>query len=65
MGKTSLLYAFLGGALVGGAMGVLFAPAKGTDVRRKIKKCIRRKCAGCTDDQIDEIVEQLRSEFGD
>ena len=34
MGNHNLLYAFLGGALVGAGAAILFAPEKGEDLRR-------------------------------
>ena len=38
MKSLSVLYAFLGGAIVGCAAALLFAPEKGTDLRQRIQK---------------------------
>ena len=46
MSKT-LLYAFIGGALVGAGVAVLFAPQKGSDLRKKIKEALRKKGILC------------------
>ena len=43
MGNHNLLYAFLGGALVGAGAAILFAPEKGEDLRRRIKDLLRKK----------------------
>mgnify|MGYP000607956447 CR=1 FL=1 len=43
MKSLNLLYAFLGGAIVGCSAALLFTPAKGEDVREKIREILRRK----------------------
>lgn len=43
MKNLGLLYAFLGGAIVGAIAAVLFAPEKGEDLRRRIKDVLRKK----------------------
>ena len=43
MNNLTLLYAFLGGAVVGAGAAMLFAPEKGEDVRARIKALLRRK----------------------
>ena len=37
MKNLNILYAFLGGAVVGCAAAILFAPEKGSDLRNRIK----------------------------
>jgi hypothetical protein len=36
--KTSLFLTFVGGAIAGAAIALLFAPAKGEETRRRIKE---------------------------
>lgn len=59
----SLLYAFLGGAVVGCAAAILFAPESGKDLRNRIKTMLRQKGIDFTDDDIDALVEQIASEI--
>ncbi|MBQ1611737.1 MAG: YtxH domain-containing protein, partial [Muribaculaceae bacterium] len=48
----SLLYAFLGGTLVGCGIAILFAPAKGEETRKKIKDLLKKKGIDFTDDEV-------------
>lgn len=59
MKSLTLLYSFLGGALVGCAAAVLLAPEKGEDVRRKICDILRRKGIRISDSEVDELVAEL------
>ena len=43
MKGLNVLVAFLGGAAVGAAVGILFAPEKGEDTRHKIAEILRKK----------------------
>ncbi|MDE5761137.1 MAG: YtxH domain-containing protein, partial [Bacteroides sp.] len=43
MKGLNVLAAFLGGAAVGAAFGILFAPEKGEDTRSKIADILRKK----------------------
>ena len=43
MKGLNLVAAFLGGAVVGAACGVLFAPESGKDTRAKIAEALRKK----------------------
>ncbi|MBP3289223.1 MAG: YtxH domain-containing protein [Muribaculaceae bacterium] len=63
MNNLSLFYAFLGGALIGGAAAVMFAPAKGSELRRKIKDTLQKKGIICTQSEIDALVEQLTADI--
>lgn len=56
-----LLYAFLGGAIAGAGLALLFAPEKGEDLREQIKNALRRYgvVPGPTE---DELVEQIVAE---
>ena len=64
MSKT-LLYAFIGGALVGGAAALLFAPYKGEELRRKIKDTLQKRGILCTESEIDQLVAQLTADIDD
>lgn len=63
MNNLSLLYAFIGGAMIGGAAAVMFAPSKGSDLRRKIKETLQKKGIICTQSEIDALVEQLTADI--
>lgn len=63
MKALNLLYAFLGGAIVGCSAALLLAPEKGEDVRAKICDLIKRKGIKISDAEVDELVAELsRSE---
>lgn len=59
MKSLNILYAFLGGALVGCAAAILFAPEKGEDVRAKICKLLKKKGIRLSDADVDELVAEL------
>lgn len=59
MKNTGLLYAFLGGAIVGAGAAILFAPAKGSDLRSKICATLRRKGVKISDSEVDQLVAEL------
>ena len=65
MKNLGLLYAFLGGAVVGAGAAILFAPEKGEDLRRRIKDVLRKKGILCTENERDALVEQLTTEIDD
>ena len=51
-----VLLGFLGGAAVGAALGILFAPAKGTVTRRRISKTTRDFKNSVTE-KLEDLVE--------
>ncbi len=63
--NSTLLYAFLGGALVGATAAILFAPEKGSDLRRRIKDTLQKKGILCTESEIDALVAQLTADLED
>lgn len=62
MKALNILYAFLGGAIVGAGAAILFAPEKGEDLRERIMKVLRRKGIKITDDEVDLLVAELAGE---
>lgn len=63
MKSLSLLYAFLGGAIVGCGVAVLFAPEKGSDLRTRIKDLLKKKGIDFTDDEVEQLVDQISAQI--
>lgn len=59
MRSLNILYAFLGGAIVGCSAALLFAPEKGEDMRSKICDLIKRKGIKISDAEVDALVAEL------
>ena len=59
----SILYAFLGGALVGCSAAILFAPEKGEDIRKRIKELLKKKGIDFTDDEVERLVDQISAQI--
>lgn len=59
MKAVTIVSAFLGGAIVGCAAAMLFAPEKGEDLRSRIKKLVTRKGIKISDSEVDELVAEL------
>ena len=59
MKALNILYAFLGGALVGCGAALLFAPEKGEDLRNRICDLVRRKGIKISDAEVDALVAEL------
>lgn len=61
MKSLNILYAFLGGAIVGCSAALLLAPEKGADVRAKIASVLKKKGIKISDDEVDALVAELAS----
>ncbi len=63
MKGLNLLAAFLGGAAVGAACGVLFAPEKGEDTRQKIADVLRKKGIKLSRKEMNELTEEIAADL--
>jgi gas vesicle protein len=62
MKGLNILAAFIGGAAIGAALGILFAPEKGEDTRQKIKDILREKGINLNRSEMDELVDKIAAE---
>ncbi|MBD5371213.1 MAG: YtxH domain-containing protein [Bacteroides sp.] len=62
MKSLTIISAFLGGAIVGVASAILFAPEKGEDARKRIAKILRKRGIQISDDEVDALVAELSGE---
>ncbi len=63
MKGINVLAAFLGGAAVGAAIGILFAPEKGEETRHKIAEILRKKGIRLNQVDMESLVDEITSEL--
>ena len=62
MKSLSILAAFLGGAVVGAAAAVLFAPERGEDTRNKIVDALRKRGIKLSRTEMEDLVDEIAAE---
>lgn len=65
MKALNIVAAFLGGITLGAAAGILFAPEKGEDTRRKIAEILRQKGIRLNRAEMEDLVDQIAAEVKD
>ncbi len=63
MKALSFLSAFIGGAAVGAALGILFAPEKGAETRDKIAEALRKRGIKLNRKEMDSLVDEIAEEI--
>ncbi|MBP5195854.1 MAG: YtxH domain-containing protein [Bacteroidaceae bacterium] len=63
MKTLNFLVAFIGGAAVGAACGLLLAPEKGEETREKIAEALKKRGIRLGRKEMDELVKDIAEEL--
>lgn len=63
MKGLNFLLAFIGGAAVGAAAGVLFAPERGDETRARIAEVIRKRGIKLSGRELENLVDDIAEEL--
>lgn len=59
--SIALAAAFVSGAVIGAAAGILFAPEKGEDQRKKIKDALEKSGVKLNKEELNKLVERVKN----
>lgn len=57
---AGLVAAFLGGAILGGAVGLLFAPESGDETRKKILDALEKRGIKLSKSDMEDLVDEIK-----
>ncbi len=63
MKNLDIFLAAVGGAVAGAAIGLLFAPSRGSDTRDEIKKFIKKRCPFVKSNKLEELADRIADEI--
>lgn len=63
MKAIHVISAVIGGAIAGAAVGLLVAPEKGDDTRKKILKALKEKGIYLKKDKMEELVDEIEDQI--
>ena len=63
MKVLNFMAAFIGGAALGMAVGLLFAPEKGTETRDKIAEALRKRGIKLSRKEMDSLTDEIAEEI--